>query len=129
MEISPENIHRLTNGLQEVPENWCTATGPRTLCGHADPCQLWLKFHGAAHGFTEDPTDYSFLEFISGKGVEFETAWMDHYAPDAVRARSDDRDVAKVQTFMRTIDLIGRDTDVISYATLWSGDNGRLYIR
>ncbi|MDR3708210.1 MAG: hypothetical protein P4L33_07905, partial [Capsulimonadaceae bacterium] len=115
MQITFENFRRATGGNTTVPQHWMQATGPRSLIGpHADPCLLWLKFHGAAHGFEEDPKDYSFFEFIANKGCEFEDAWIKHYAPHAKRCMADDRDVVDIRKgLFKTIEFMQNDTPVI----------------
>jgi len=120
MQITLDSFRRATGGHTTVPPDWMPATGPRSLIGtKADPCQLWFKFHGAAHGFEEDPTDYSYFEFIANKGCEFEEAWIKNYAPHAARCLLDDRDVVDISKgLVRTVQLIRRGAPVITHAAL-----------
>ena len=74
-----------TAGHKEVPSNWMSATGLRALV-QEDPALLWLKYHGAAHGFEEDAKEYSFLEWIGEKGRQFEDKWTREVAPEAQQA-------------------------------------------
>ena len=107
-----------TAGHKEVPSNWMSATGLRALI-QEDPCLLWLKYHGAAHGFEQDPKEYSFLEFIGEKGRQFEAAWIKNVCPDAVPALDEDVDVRRVQGLMKTLELMDRRVPVITKAALW----------
>ena len=107
-----------TAGHKEVPSNWMSATGLRALI-QEDPCLLWLKYHGAAHGFEQDLKEYSFLEFIGEKGRQFEAAWIKNVCPDAVPALDEDVDVRRVQGLMKTLELIDKKVPVITKAALW----------
>ena len=107
-----------TAGQKEVSSDWMSATGLRALI-QQDPCLLWLKYHGAAHGFEEDPKEYSFLEFIGEKGRQFEAAWIKNIAPEAVQALDEDVDVRRVQGLMKTLELMDRCVPVITKAALW----------
>ena len=114
-----------TAGHREVPSCWMAATGLRALI-QQDPCLLWLKYHGKAHGFEQDPKEYSFLEWIGEKGRQFEAAWIKNVAPEAVQAMDDDKDVRRVQGLMRTLELMQRRVPVITKAALW-GARERIY--
>ena len=107
-----------TAGYKEVPSGWMSATGLRSLI-QSDPCLLWLKYHGAAHGLEEDAKEYSFLEWIGDKGRAFEAAWIKNVAPEAVQALDEDVDVRRVQGLMKTLELIQCRVPVITKAALW----------
>ena len=67
-----------------APETWMTPSALYCLCA-GDPSQLWLKYHGAIHGFTKDDITQTLTGFIMQKGNEYEAAWIGALAPDAVR--------------------------------------------
>ena len=107
-----------TAGHKEVPSNWMSATGLRALV-QEDPALLWLKYHGAAHGFEEDAKEYSFLEWIGEKGRQFEDKWTREVVPEAQQALDKDTDVRRVQGLMKTLELMERKIPVITKAALW----------
>jgi len=107
-----------TAGHKEVPSNWMSATGLRALV-QEDPALLWLKYHGAAHGFEEDAKEYSFLEWIGEKGRQFEDKWTREVAPEAQQALDKDTDVRRVQGLLKTLELMERKIPVITKAALW----------
>ena len=107
-----------TEGYKEVPSGWVSATGLRALI-QDDSCLLWLKYHGAAHGFEEDAKEYSFLGWIGDKGRAFEAAWIRNVCPDAVQALDEDVDVRRVQGLMKTMEMMQRRVPVITKAALW----------
>ena len=112
-----ELFQQATGGHKTVPDDWVSGTGLRALL-QEDPALLWLKYHGAAHGFEQDPAEYSFLNWIGDKGRAFEAAWIKYAAPDAVQAMADDVDVRKVQGLTRTLALMARKIPVITKAAL-----------
>ena len=113
-----ELFQTATGGHKEVPDDWVSGTGLRALI-QEDPSLLWLKHHGKAHGLEEDPTDYSFLNWIGDKGRAFEAAWIKNVCPEAVQAMDDDKDVRRVQGLTRTLALMARKVPVITKAALW----------
>lgn len=111
-------LRAAAGGHTKVPNNWVSATALRPLL-QGDPCLVWLKHHGTAHGFEQDPKEYSFLEFIGSRGHAFEAAWVQKVAPEAVQALEDDRDVCHVEAFTRTLELMAQGHPVITKAALW----------
>ena len=111
-------FQKATGGHKEVPEDWVSGTGLRALI-QGDAALLWLKYHGKANGFEEDPAEYSFLNWIGDKGRAFESAWIKKVAPDAVQALDEDVDVRRVQGLTRTLALMAKKVPVITKAALW----------
>jgi hypothetical protein len=89
LEIRVDVFATATGGCKEVREDWVSGTGLRALI-QEDPALLWLKYHGKALGFEEDPKAYSFLEFIGEKGRQFEDKWTREEAPEAEQALDKD---------------------------------------
>ncbi len=118
MALTHETFAKATGGHKTVPEDWMPATGLRAIV-QEDPCLLWLKFHGAEHGFKEDPKQYSFLEWIGNKGRAFEEAWIKNVCPGAVQALDKDVDVRRVEGLRRTLELMAQRVPVITKAALW----------
>ena len=114
-----EIFARATQGHKTVPKSWMSPSSTRNLILD-DPCLLWLQHHGNKHGFKKDEEGpYSLSSVIMRLGCEFESAWIKHYAEDAPRCIEDDRDVVKVQSLMRTLELMQRDEPVIIHCPLW----------
>lgn len=111
-------LEAASGGHTKVPEDWMPATGIRALI-QQDAALLWLKFHGKANGFEQDPKKYSFLNWIGQKGREFEAAWVKNVAPEAAQALAEDKDVGRVDGLKRTLDLMARRVPVIRKAALW----------
>ena len=118
-------LEATSGGHTKVPDDWMPATGLRALI-QQDPALLWLKFHGNAHNFQQDPEEYSFLNWIGQKGRDFEDAWVKNIAPDAVQALAEDKDVGRVDGLKRTLDLMARRVPVITKAALWNAEE-RIY--
>ena len=57
-------LAKASGGNFEVPEQWMSATGFRSLA-KGDPGLLWLEYHGDDEGFERDSTAYEFLPMIS----------------------------------------------------------------
>jgi len=113
-----ELFQQATGGHKIVPDDWVSGTGLRALI-QDDPCLLWLKHHGAAHGFEEDPAEYSFLNWIGDKGRAFEAAWIKNVCEGAVQAMDSDVDVRRLQGLTRTLALMAKNVPVITKAALW----------
>ncbi len=113
-----------TGGHKSVPDEWVSATALRPLL-QSDPCLVWLRYHGAAHGFEKDTDQHSFLDWISEVAGRFEEEWIRRVAPDAVRANEQDTDVTDAEAVQRTLKLMARpDVRVIAKAALWLAEIG-----
>ena len=118
MSLIHETFAKATAGHESVPDNWMPATGLRSLILD-DPALLWLQYHGAKNGFSKDPSQYDFLDFIGRKGNEFESKYIHEVAPEAVAVLSDDRDVRQAEAVAKTIQCMKNGDDVISHGALW----------
>ena len=107
-----------TSGLSKIPDDWMRATGGRALI-FEDPGLLWLEFHGASHGFAEETSPYEFLEFIFEKSRQFERKWIMELAPEAIRVCNEPFEVASVERFQQTLELMNRSTPLIAQPALW----------
>src|SRR5687767_8764646 len=120
MGIDKSAIYRAaTAGHASVPEDWVSATGLRPLI-QDDPCLVWLRWHGAKHGFEQDPKEHSFLEFIGEKGRQFEATWVEKVVGRfGVQSLENDRDVRDALSLKKTLDLLDIGPAVITKAALW----------
>jgi len=113
-----------TGGYPTVPGDWVSATALRPLL-QDDPCLVWLRYHGANHGFEKDVGEHSFLDWISEVAGQFEDEWVRRMAPEAVRANERDTDVTDAAAVRRTLELMARpDVRVIAKAALWLAEIG-----
>ena len=111
--------------LTRVGADWMPATGIRSLM-MGDPCMTWLQFHGKAHGFRQDPEEYSFLSFIANKGRGFEAAWASHNCPEAPRVIFEDWDVRNADSVKLLIAELDKGTPIIWKCPLWAPE-ARVY--
>ena len=104
-----------------APETWMTPSALYCLCA-GDPSQLWLKHHGAIHGFTKDDITQTLTGFIMQKGNEYEAAWIGALAPDAVRVCEGAGDSVNPDKVRQTFALMQQQTPVITQAALCCAD-------
>lgn len=109
---------QITGGNDEVPNDWLAASSLAALV-REDPSLVWLKYHGAAHGFEPDNSPYEFTDFIFGKGREFEDKWIQELAPEAVRVCIEAFDVRSVQKVLQTWELMQDEVPIIAQPALW----------
>lgn len=126
MDFDFNTFHATTGGFKSVPDNFMPATGARALLLE-DPFLLWCQFHARHHGFEKDVGEFSLSNFIMGAGREYEAAWIRSVCGDDVTiGLTDDRDVRRAQGVLRTLELMMKNTPVISHAALWNA-KARVY--
>lgn len=102
----------------EVGTDWVTPSKLKPLY-FDDPAAIWLEHHGAAHGLRPDELEYSMVAFRAEKGHQFEAAWLERMAPEAVtvcREPWEGREVARVR---ETLALLAQGVPVIAQPALW----------
>jgi len=124
--MTPELFNQISGGLQRVGADWMSATAALRAFAYDDPFLIWARYHAKKHDLTEDETEGSMFEYITGKGHEFEQAWFDHEAPEAETCLVDDKDVVNVTGVMRTIELMEKRVPIIKHAALWNAEE-RVY--
>src|SRR5690349_7421994 len=107
-----------TGGNDEVGEAWMPASGGRSFILD-DPALTFLDFHADQVGLKEDPSEYSFFNFVCQKGIAFEKKWTSEVFPHAVQLMENDFDVRKKETFQRTLEAMDRKEKVMTKAALW----------
>ena len=108
-----------SSGLSSVPFDWMPATGSHPLA-FEDPALLWLESHGKTFGFVEDDhTPYEFVDFIRGKGRQFERKWLTEMAPGSVPVCKKPHEVKSADKLRRTLELIDSGEPVIVAPALW----------
>jgi uncharacterized protein len=120
----PSSLQAATGGYEQVPDGWMPASRVRPLV-LKDPAVIWLEYHGAAHGFQPDDPPYSFQDFVAEKGRQFERAWIERMAPEAVRVCQEEGEVLQADRLRQTLDLMQAGTPAIAGPALWWA--GRIY--
>lgn len=111
-------IEIATANHQQVPSDWMSATEGRPLILE-DPALIWLKYHGKDHGLQPDVSPYSFFDFITEKGLQFEEKWLRELAPEAVHVCNGAFGVRSVEKVQETFELMQQGTPLIAQAALW----------
>ena len=115
---NPSPMAIATGGHDQVPSNWMSATGGHAIVSQ-DPALVWLKYHGANHGFQPDESPYEFLDYVTDKGLQFEDAWVKHMAPQAVTVCEEGHQVRSADKVRKTFELMQQQTPVIIQGALW----------
>lgn len=102
----------------EVPPDWMSATGAQALVLE-DPALVWLRYHGQKYGFEPDSSPYEFLDFIGERGQQFEEAWIEKMAPEAVQVCVHAYEVRSPDRVRETFELMQKGAPVIVQAALW----------
>lgn len=116
-------IDTITNGHTRIAETWISpsAVAPLT-CG--DNLGLWLRYHGATHGFAHDESPYALSTFLGEKGRQFEQAWIEHRAPEAIRVCGEGYESGNPARVRQTLDLMAAGVPVITQPALWWASEG-----
>lgn len=105
-------------GHEHAPIDWMPASGVRPLI-FEDPALVWLKYHGAAHGFQPDTSPYNYADFLAAKSHQFEQKWLHEMAPDAVTVCRSPEEGSQAAKVRETWDLMQRGAPVIAQPALW----------
>lgn len=101
-----------------VGNDWLPPTKIRSLYLN-DPAAIWLEHHGAAHGFVPETLSYAFIDFLAEKGHQFEMAWLQRVAPNAIQVCVEPYEGREAHRVAQTLDLIEAATPVIAQPALW----------
>jgi predicted RecB family nuclease len=111
-------LKRATGGQDTIADDMMPASGIRPLI-FDDPGLLFLRHHGAGLGYLKDSGRYRLLPFLSKLGADFEQAYIDNEAPNAVRLLKNNREVRNKASFELTLEHLAKGTKFMWQVALW----------
>jgi hypothetical protein len=101
-----------------VPPDWMPASGIEPLVLE-DPAVVWLRVYGLEHGLQPDDSPYEFPDFIGDKARQFEEAWIENMAPDAIRVCANAYEARSADQVRQTLALMQQGIPVLVQPALW----------
>jgi hypothetical protein len=120
-----ELMAKITDQQTKIQDDWMPATAVRPFILD-DPALVWLDYHGESNGFKPQKSPYDFLDFIAGKGREFEEKWISELVSAAVVVCTRDYEVRSLDKVRETVQLLLAGAPAIAKPGLWYGPE-RIY--